>query len=104
MRSAGRCLVGFSDALADEEKELKRFLYERLYNAPELLAVRREAQRIVGNLAAAYRSDPRLLPDTWQRGGNQARNIGDFIAGMTDPFAIARHRELIGPVNLPDRF
>jgi len=59
-------------------------------------------------LAAAYRSDPSLLPEAWKRGGNQRqqlRTIGDFIAGMTDRFAIARHEELVGPVNLPaDRF
>jgi dGTPase len=70
-----------------------------------LLAIRREAQRVVANLADAYRSDPRLLPEAWQgRGGDEARNIGDFIAGMTDPFAISRHQELVGPVDLPDRF
>jgi dGTPase len=105
VRSAGLCLVGFSSALGREEQELKRFLYERLYNVPELLAIRREAQRVVANLADAYRSDPRLLPEAWQgRGGDEARNIGDFIAGMTDPFAISRHQELVGPVDLPDRF
>jgi dGTPase len=52
----------------------------------------------------AYREDPSLLPPWWQRGGEevqQQRTIGDFIAGMTDRFAIARHEELIGPVNLP---
>jgi len=49
-----------------------------------------------------------LLPEPWQRGGDrtgQLRTIGDFIAGMTDRFAIARHEELVGPVSLPaDRF
>jgi dGTPase len=48
------------------------------------------------------------LPEPWQRGGDriqQLRTIGDFIAGMTDRFAIARHEELVGEVNLPaDRF
>jgi len=69
--------------------------------------VRVEAQRIVANLAAAYRADPSLLPDGWQRDDGETarlRAIGDFIAGMTDRFAIKRHRELVGPVNLPDRF
>jgi dGTPase len=93
--------------LAAEERVLKRFLYDRLYNARQLLAVRSEAQRIVTNLAAAYRADPALLPNSWQTEGDETRRlrtIGDFIAGMTDPFAIARHRELVGPVELPDRF
>jgi len=108
VRSAGRQLAGFSEALAAQERELKRFLHARLYDLPELLPVRVEAERVVADLAAAYREDPSLLPEAWQRGGEriqQLRTIGDFIAGMTDRFAIARHEELVGPVNLPaDRF
>jgi dGTPase len=100
-------LVGFSAGLAAEERQLKRFLYDRLYNSPQLTAVRDEAQRVVAGLATVYRDDPSLLPEPWQRGGDrlgQLRTIGDFIAGMTDRYAIARHEELIGPVELPDRF
>jgi dGTPase len=108
VRLTDRALSGFSDALAVEERELKRFLHERLYNAPALEPVRKEAGRVVSNLASAYRADPSILPEPWQRGGErvqQLRTIGDFIAGMTDRYAIARHQELIGPVNLPaDRF
>lgn len=108
VRSAGRSLAGFSEALAGEERELKRFLYARLYGLPELKPVREEAQRVVAELAAAYRANRALLPPGWQQGSDeveQLRTIGDFIAGMTDRFAIARHKELIGPVNLPpDRF
>ena len=104
VRAAGRALAGFSDELAAEERELKRFLYSRLYDLPELRPIREEAQRVVADLAAAYRRDPTLLPEDWRRGGDrerQLRTIGDFIAGMTDRFAIARHEELVGPVNLP---
>ncbi|WP_310467733.1 deoxyguanosinetriphosphate triphosphohydrolase [Sphingomonas sp.] len=107
VRAAGRALVGFSDELAAEEKALKAFLYARLYNSPALIPVRDEAQRVVAGLAAAYRADPALLPDGWQRDDGEIarlRAIGDFIAGMTDRFAIARHEELVGQVNLPDRF
>jgi dGTPase len=108
VRAAGRPLVGFSDGLASEERALKRFLYARLYGLPELVPVREEAERVVAELAAAYRDDPSLLPSDWQRGGDrveQLRTIGDFVAGMTDRFAIARHEEIVGPVRLPpDRF
>ena len=108
VRAAGRALAGFSDALAAEERELKRFLYARLYDLPELRPIRVEAERVVAGLAGAYRGDPALLPSGWHRGGDrtqQLRTIGDFIAGMTDRFAIARHEEIVGPVNLPpDRF
>jgi dGTPase len=106
IRSAGRQLAGFSPSLAAEEKALKRFLHDRVYNAPELVAVREEAIRVVSNLASAYRSDPLLLPSEWraEEGVQQVRRIGDFIAGMTDRFALRRHEELVGPVGLPDRF
>ncbi|MEO7240954.1 MAG: deoxyguanosinetriphosphate triphosphohydrolase, partial [Sphingomicrobium sp.] len=107
VRAAGRALVGFSAALAEEERALKRFLYERLYNSPALVPVKDEAQRVVANLAAAYRADPALLPDGWQRDDGEIarlRAIGDFIAGMTDRYALRRHEELVGPVELPDRF
>jgi dGTPase len=107
VRGAGRMLAGFSDAFAADERALKRLLYGRLYESPELEAVRREAERVVTNLAAAYRNDPALLPEPWRGAASELdrlRTIGDFIAGMTDRFAIARHEELVGPVNLPDRF
>jgi dGTPase len=108
VRAGGRQLAGFSDGLAEEERELKRFLYDRLYGSNELELVRKEAERVVTNLTAAYRDNPSLLPPGWQYGESgvqQLRTIGDFIAGMTDRFAIARHEELVGPVHLPaDRF
>ena len=107
VRSAGRQLAGFSSALSEEERALKHFLYTRLYNAAELVPVRMEAQRVVAGLFAAYRDDPSLLPVDWRTEQDETqrlRTIGDFIAGMTDRFAVARHRELVGPVDLPDRF
>ena len=108
VRAASRQLAGFSEEFAAEERELKRFLYARLYDLPELRPIREEAERVVAGLGAAYRADPSLLPVGWQHGGDetqQLRTIGDFIAGMTDRFAIARHEEIVGRVNLPpDRF
>ena len=107
VRAGGCALVGFSPAVEAEERQLKRFLYARLYNSAALTPIRIEAQRIVADLAAAYRAGAAPLPPGWQRGGGETarlRGIGDFIAGMTDRFAIARHEELVGPVRLPDRF
>ena len=107
VRGAGRGLAGFSAAMAEEERALKRFLYDRLYDSAPLRPVRDEAQRVITNLALAYREDRALLADCWQRGDGEVdrlRGIADFIAGMTDRFAIARHEELVGPVSLPDRF
>jgi dGTPase len=107
VRAAGRPLVGFSAEMQAAERELKRHLYAELYDSEALKPIRIEAQRIVGDLARFYRDNPGQLPAGWQRGEGETarlRGICDYIAGMTDRFAIARHKELIGPVNLPDRF
>ena len=107
VRGCGRQLVGFSDDMRAAERSLKRHLYAHLYDSDALRPIRIEAQRIVGDLAAALRADPALLPDGWQRGEGETarlRGIGDYIAGMTDRFAIAAHEKRIGPVRLPDRF
>ena len=108
VRDAGRPLAAFSEDLAREERVLKRFLHVRMYNAPPVLAVRDEAQRLLAGLFAAYRNDPRRLPPGWLEDGADEvatlRAIGDFLAGMTDRYAIARHRELVGPVELPEGF
>jgi dGTPase len=108
VRSAGGALAGFSAAMAADEKALKRFLHARMYNAPAVATVREEAQRVLAGLFAAYLDDPRRLPPGWLEEGSDdpatLRSIGDFIAGMTDRYAIARHRELVGPVDLPEGF
>jgi dGTPase len=108
VRAAGRPLAGFSDGMAAEERQLKTFLRARMYNAPPVVAVRSEAQKVVAGLAAAYRGDPRLLPAEWRprQDGEVAvlRAVGDFVAGMTDRYAIRQYRELVGPVDLPEGF
>ena len=107
VRAAGRQLVGFSAAMEEEERALKRHLYTHLYDSGALTPIRLEAQRIVADLAATFRARPDCLPEGWQRGTGEIarlRGIADYIAGMTDRFAIASHEKLIGPVSLPDRF
>jgi dGTPase len=108
VRHAGRALCGFSDELGAAERRLKAFLYARMYNAPAVTAVRVEAQKVVTNLAAVFRADPRLLPPEWRPSSDDPtailRRIGDYIAGMTDRFAIRQHQALIGPVALPEGF
>ena len=106
VRACGRQLAGFSVEMEAEERALKRFLYDRLYNSAALTPVRHEAQRVITNLAAAYRADPALLPQGWAGEGEQGRlrGIADYIAGMTDGFAIRQHERLVGPISLPDRF
>jgi len=108
VRAAGRQLAGFSPAMAAAERALKRFLYAHMYDSPEVKAVRVEAQAILAKLFAAYRDDPALLPEEWRPEGNEpvaaARRIGDFIAGMTDRYAVRRYEALFGPSALHERF
>jgi dGTPase len=107
VRGFGSALAGFSAELAAEERQLKRLLYDRLYNSPALATVRVEAQRVIAGLAQYYVDNPSALPSGWQRGEGEIarlRGIADYIAGMTDRFAISRHEEQVGPVHLPDRF
>lgn len=107
VRACGRQLVGFSEAMQAEERTIKRHLYAHLYDHDALRPIRIEAQRIVGDLVQCLREHPPYLPVGWQLGeGEQARlrGIGDYVAGMTDRFAIAQHEKLIGPVTLPEKF
>jgi dGTPase len=77
-----------------------------MYDAPSVQAVRAEAQRLLAALFEAYRADPQLLPAEWRPAdtGGAIRAIGDFIAGMTDRYAIRHYRELIGPIDFPEGF
>ena len=106
VRAAGRPLAGFSEAMAAEERALKTFLHARMYDAPSVKAVRAEAQRMLAALFDAYRADPQRLPPEWRPAdpAGAVRAIGDFIAGMTDRYAIRQYRDLIGPVDLPEGF
>jgi dGTPase len=108
VRRASGPLAGFSEGLAAEEKALKTFLHARMYNAAPVAEIRRHAQQIVTGLWSAYSADPSRLPPGWQpQGGDRIatlRAIGDFIAGMTDRYAIKQYREVVGPVELPEGF
>ena len=106
VRAAGRPLAGFSAAMAAEEAALKAFLHARMYDAPSVQAVRAEAQRLLADLFDAYRAESGLLPAEWRPADEAGalRAVGDFIAGMTDRYAIRQHQALIGPVDLPEGF
>ena len=107
VRAVGLPLVGFSPEMAAEERTVKAFLYANLYDSPPLRPVRDEAQRVIVNLARVLGERPELLPDGWPRGDDalaQGRSIGDFIAGMTDRYAVRCHERWVGPVTLPEKF
>jgi dGTPase len=107
VRAQAGPLIAFSPELATAERNLKRFMYSRLYHHPQQIAVADQARAIVAGLAEAYLANPEALPDEWRArlpGDEPARSrhIGDFIAGMTDRYAVARYREVVGPVEMPD--
>ncbi|MBX3594301.1 deoxyguanosinetriphosphate triphosphohydrolase [Sphingomonas sp.] len=109
VRAAGRALACFSDAMRDEERALKRFMYANLYHHPHQLAAAETAHGVIAGLFAAYCADPALMPAEWAAGLPpdapwRSRHIADFIAGMTDRYAIARYREAVGDIDLPDNF
>ncbi|HEV2865116.1 MAG TPA: deoxyguanosinetriphosphate triphosphohydrolase [Allosphingosinicella sp.] len=108
VREAGGPMAGLSEAMQAQERQLKAFLHARMYDAPAVSAVRDAAQRVLAALFAAYRDDPRRLPEEWRPASADEpatlRAIGDFVAGMTDRYAIRRHQELVGPVDLPEAF
>ncbi|WP_447763675.1 deoxyguanosinetriphosphate triphosphohydrolase [Sphingopyxis panaciterrae] len=106
VRAAGCPLGGFSAGLAGEERELKRFMYANLYHHPEQVAAAEAANQIVGRLFAAYAEDPRLMGADWSARlpGEECatvRHIGDYIAGMTDRFAIDRFAAIFGRDAVP---
>ena len=100
VHDAGRTIVTFSAEMAALEKELKAFLYANLYRHPDVMAVRRNADQIVRDLFGHYFAHPRDMPEGWREGLDRAderikaRDVGDFIAGMTDTYAVKEHRRL----------
>jgi dGTPase len=99
--------AGFSAGLAAEEGALKAFLHAHMYDAPQVRAVREEAKALLARLFAAYAAEPALLPEEWRPASGDRvailRATGDFIAGMTDRYAVRRYEDLFGPTGLSQR-
>jgi dGTPase len=89
-------LIAFSPRIREESQELKRFLHENLYRHYRVVRMSTKARRIVTELFAALLADTRLLPPEFQEqaAAGAPRAIADYIAGMTDRYAILEHRRL----------
>jgi dGTPase len=100
IRRAGGQTVVFSERLAGEVGPLRTFLFDRLYRHPRVMRVMGGAEAIVRDLTERYRGWPAEMPAAWAGSaqgldeGRRARLVADFVAGMTDRFAIAEHRRL----------
>ena len=108
VRQAGRALIGFSAAVREQGLELKRFLRGNLYDHFRVRRMTRKAEQIVADLFGLFMDDPRLLPPQYQDKARatlddrpaRARVVADYIAGMTDRYAIREHKRLFDPVEL----
>ena len=89
-------LIGFSEAVRAEQLELKRFLHENLYRHYRVARMSSKARRVVSELFEAFLAEPTLLPPEFQAraGEDKTRAIADYIAGMTDRYAMLEHRRL----------
>jgi len=101
VRAAGRATAAFSGALAEEERVLKRFMYAKLYHHPQQLQTAERARAVTAELYAAYAQKPSLMEKGWQarlptEEPQRSRHIADYIAGMTDRFAISAHQDIYG--------
>jgi len=106
VRGAGRALVGMSEEMTAQTGVLKRFLRGHMYTHPRVAALRDPSQEVVAGLFAALHGQPEALPADWlaalpEDEPGRARHVGDYVAGMTDRYALRRYEQLIGPSPLP---
>ncbi|MEW6703543.1 MAG: deoxyguanosinetriphosphate triphosphohydrolase [Pseudomonadota bacterium] len=94
-RAAG-ALVSFSPEMRQASTEMKRFLFRALYRHPQVTETTDRARRVVKELFAAYVDDPQQLPHDYRQSEDRCRAVSDYIAGMTDRFAIREHERLVG--------
>ncbi len=94
-------LIGYSEEMQRRNRELKDFLYKKLYSHYRVIRMAVKAERVITDLFQAYQSEPAVLPDGLQKmiaAHGLERTICDYIAGMTDRFAIEEHEKLFNPL------
>jgi dGTPase len=103
IRAMEQTIIRFSKPLYQELKAIRSFLFHRMYRAPSVMAERARVTEVVNGLFPLFMADPGLLPGEWQddiravAGETElARIVADYVAGMTDRFALQEHARLIG--------
>jgi dGTPase len=101
IRAAGRPFLQFSPELEKADRDIKAFLYASVYRHPEVMRVREQAAAIVRDLFHVYFAEPRLMGGHFWAdeaeglpAADRARHVADYIAGMTDTYALEAHRRL----------
>ena len=103
IRRLGRPVAGFSPAMETSEKSVKAFLFENMYRHDRLNRMTSKARRVVRELFEIFKEEPECLPADWRQkldngnGETTAQVVADYIAGMTDRFALDEHQRLYGP-------
>ncbi|MFZ4380384.1 MAG: deoxyguanosinetriphosphate triphosphohydrolase [Sandarakinorhabdus sp.] len=106
VRNAGHTIAGLSATLSADVRVLKDFLRDHMYRAPAVARLRDPSEAVVAALFAALHADPARLPGDWSAQcpagePGRARHVGDFVAGMTDRYALKLYEQLVGPSPLP---
>jgi dGTPase len=99
-REAGRASIGFSPGMAGADRDVKTFLFSHMYRHPEVRRVREKAEEMVRSLFQAYVAAPDAMPAEWAARASEGmaqRAAADYIAGMTDRFAVGEFRRLFDP-------
>jgi dGTPase len=100
VRAHDSAIIRFSDTTFQHVHSLRAFLFPRLYRHPRIMGAMTQAGEMVERLFATFMADPVRLPEEWREGfatmteTQRAVHVGDFIAGMTDRYAIEMHRHL----------
>ena len=97
-------VIGYSEDMQRRNRELKDFLYKKLYRHYRVVRMQVKAERIISDLFAAYCSEPLMLPESAQNFIEKRgleRTVCDYIAGMTDRYAIEEHQKLFNPSEKP---
>lgn len=108
LRALGMQVVRFSDDCWADLKIIREFLFSRMYRAPSVMEMRAEVTEVVKRLFVLFLEDPLQLPEPWhpelkhcETPVEVARMVADYVAGMTDRFALQTHEKLIGSVEMP---
>lgn len=100
IRKTESAMATFSGQMQEYNRVLQGFLSREMYRSPQVLGIMERAQRVIRDLFTAYMSDEELLPQDWRDGtpisdqSRYARQVCDFIAGMTDRYALEQHKRL----------
>ncbi len=101
IRQANRVIAAFSDAMSETDRQIKAMLFKRIYRHPEIMRIRAGAAQIVTDLFGAYMANPKEMQSHYWvdhiaglAEAARARHVGDYLAGMTDTYAISAHRRL----------